>query len=134
MHRPRHVLVWITALAVLLHLFAMPLMGAGVPAPGMAGHCRKAEPSQQDFSPVSVHDRHAGHADGSAPEPAPAHHFSMPCCCAAGSAGLAAISAGTAELHAPRRIQLSVLPLTTASPLAPRYRWPSLNPRASPLV
>jgi hypothetical protein len=134
MHRPRRALVWIAALSVLLHLLAMPLMNAGVPAPGMAGHCPKAEASQHDFSHVAAHDSHAGHADGSAPEPAPAHHLGMPCCCAAGSVGLAAICANTPALHAPRQVQLSVLPLGTASPLPPRYRWPSLNPRASPLV
>ncbi|NKQ09939.1 DUF2946 domain-containing protein [Pseudomonas sp. SST3] len=129
MHRPRRAFIWITALAVLLHLFAMPLMSAGAQMPDTAGHCPKAQASQHG---IAAHDGHAGHGGESAPQPA--HHLGMPCCCAAGSAGLAAIPISASELQAPRRVQLSVLQLSTAPPLSPRYRWPSLNPRASPLV
>lgn len=134
MHRPRRAFIWIAALAVLLHLFAMPLMSAGAQMPGMAGHCPEAEASQHGFLRVAAHESHAGHGGESAPQPAPAHHLGMPCCCAAGSAGLAAIPISAPELQAPRQVQLSVLQLNTAPPLSPRYRWPSLNPRASPLV
>jgi hypothetical protein len=130
MHRPRRIPLWITALAVLLHLFAMPLMGAGARASGMAGHCPMTEASRHDSSHFAMHASHQ--TDDS--EPAPAHHLGMPCCCAAGSASLAAIPASAPELHEPRRVQLSVLPLAAAPPLSPRYRWPSLNPRASPFA
>jgi hypothetical protein len=135
MYRPRRAPVWIAALAVLLHLFAMPLMGAG--APGMAERCPMVEASRQDFLHLTTHD-HASHGSHAShdrePVPNPTHHLGMPCCCAAGSASLAGIPASAPELHEPRRVRLSLLPLATAPPLSPRYRWPSLNPRASPLA
>lgn len=139
MHRPRRTPVWIAALAVLLHLFAMPLMGAGARMPGMAGHCPMVEASRHDSLHLTAHDSHvshgghASHDSEPAPKPARTHHLGMPCCCAAGSS-LAAIPSSAPELHEPRRVQLTVLTLAMAPPLSPRYRWPSLNPRASPLA
>ncbi|HCJ27772.1 MAG TPA: hypothetical protein DHV63_00315 [Pseudomonas sp.] len=139
MPRPRRTPVWIAALAVLLHLFAMPLMGAGARVSGMAGHCPMVEASQHDARHVAMHVHalhggHASHESESSPKPAPRHHLGMPCCCTAGSAALAAIPSSALELHEPRRVRLSVLPLAVAPRLSPRYRWPSLNPRASPVA
>jgi hypothetical protein len=138
MHRPRRAPLWIAALAVLLHLFAMPLMGVGVRAAGMAGHCPMSEAGRHDSGPLVAHGDHALHAgqvsSEDEPAPAPVHHLGMPCCCAAGATSLAAIPASTPELHEPRRLRMGVLALVTAPPLSPRYRWPSLNPRASPFT
>lgn len=139
MHRPRRVPVWIAALAVLLHLFAMPLMAGGARGSGfVAAHCAMADAGTRDPHLVATPDRHATHDNhGSSdrePAPKPSHHVNMPCCCAAGSASLAAIPASTPELQVPRQVRLSVLALMTAAPLSPRYRWPRLNPRASPLA
>ncbi|WP_272887380.1 DUF2946 domain-containing protein [Stutzerimonas stutzeri] len=127
-------------MAVLLHLFAMPLMGAGAQMSGMVGHCPMGEANRHDSSHLATHDSHAtpivhaSHDSEPMPKPGPAHHIGMPCCCAAGSASLAAIPNSTPELHEPRLVQLVVLPVVMATPLAPRFRWPSLNPRASPLT
>ena len=134
MHRPRRVPIWIAALALLLHLFAMPLMGSG--ALGMSEHCPMAEASRHVSSHFTAHD-HAtaiGDAAHDSESPSkPAHHLGMPCCCA-GSASMAAIPATATELHEPRRVQRNALPFDLAPPLSLRYRWPSLNPRASPLT
>ena len=135
MHRPRRVPIWIAALALLLHLFAMPLMGAG--APGMPGHCPMAEASRHVSSHFTARNGHATAIDhaaqGSESAPKPLHHLGMPCCCA-GSASMAAIPTTATELHEPRRVQRNALPFDLAPPLSLRYRWPSLNPRASPLT
>ncbi|MCQ2028770.1 DUF2946 domain-containing protein [Stutzerimonas zhaodongensis] len=127
MHRQRRAPIWIAAFAVLLHLVSMPLMAAHMRAMAVAGgHCTMEE----------VGRHHATHAHSHSSEPAPTqgHHQGMPCCCAAGSASLAAIPIGSPILHHPRVIALGSLPPATAPPLSPRYRWPSLNPRASPLA
>ncbi|MCQ4286181.1 DUF2946 domain-containing protein [Pseudomonas stutzeri] len=135
MHRPRRVPIWIAALAMLLHLFAMPLMSAG--APGMAGHCTMAEASRHASTHFTAHNGYAtaiSHAVGDNQSiPKPARHLGMPCCCA-GSASMAAIPSSATALHPPRLVQRNVLPLVMATPLSPRYRWPRLNPRASPLT
>jgi len=131
--RRRRVPIWIAALALLLHLFAMPLMGAG--AQGMSGHCPMAEASRHVSSHFTAHNGHAtaiSHAaQDSESVPRPAHHLGMPCCCA-GSASMAAIPATATELHEARQVQRKALPLDMAPPLSLRYRWPNLNPRASP--
>ncbi|AHL74644.1 hypothetical protein CH92_05850 [Stutzerimonas stutzeri] len=139
MFRSRRAPAWLATLAVLLHLFAMPLMGTAAPMMGMAGHCAMAEVLQHgdhhlaaktDIAPQS----HAAHADPSTPPPDPAHHLSMPCCCAAGAAALAAIAPSAPQLLVPRRTGLGLLPLAGPAHASPRYYWPSLNPRASPLA
>jgi hypothetical protein len=86
-----------------------------------------AEASQ----PHTGHVQHA-HVDESTPKPS--HHQGMPCCCAAGSASLAAITTGSPVLHQPHLVRVGSLPTVTAPQLSPRYRWPALNPRASPLA
>ncbi|WP_407295931.1 DUF2946 domain-containing protein [Stutzerimonas zhaodongensis] len=128
MHRRRRAPVWIALFAVLLHLCSMPLMAAHMRAMAVAGgYGAMAETGQH---PVD----HAHHDHSSESAPAQSHHQGMPCCCAAGSASLAAIPSGTPVLLQPRRVSLGNLPWTTAPPLSPRNRWPSLNPRASPLA
>jgi len=120
---------------LLLHLFAIPQMGAG--AQGMSGHCPMAEASRHVSSHFTAHNGHATAVSHAAQDsesvPRPAHHLGMPCCCA-GSASMAAIPSSAAVLHPPRLVQRNVLPLVMATPLSPRYRWPRLNPRASPLT
>lgn len=131
MHRPRRAPVWMATLAVLLHLFAMPLMSAHMRAmAGTGGHCPMAEASQQHAEHRAA--QHAHLSSESAPKPT--HHQGMPCCCAAGSASLAAIPTGSPVLHQPQLVPLGSLPPATAPALSPRYRWPRLNPRASPLA
>ena len=130
MQRPRRAPVWIAAFAVLLHLCSMPLMAAHMRAMAMAGgHDAMGQSGQHHAVKV---DQHHGHA--SEPAPAQSHHQGMPCCCAAGSASLAAIPAGSPVLLHPRLVPLGNLPSVTAPVLSPRYRWPSLNPRASPFA
>jgi hypothetical protein len=130
MRRPRHAPIWIAAFAVLLHLFAMPLMAAHMQA-GSGKHCAMASASVSQHHTGHGHVQHA-HVDES--EPKPSHHQGMPCCCAAGSASLAAITTGSPVLHPPHLMRLGSLPAATAPLLSPRYRWPALNPRASPLA
>ncbi|MCP9338242.1 DUF2946 domain-containing protein [Stutzerimonas xanthomarina] len=128
MRRPSRAPIWIAAFAVLLHLFAMPLMAAHTQGmDGTGGHCPMAEASQ----PHTGHVQHA-HVDESTPKPS--HHQGMPCCCAAGSASLAAITTGSPVLHQPHLVRVGSLRAATAPQLSPRYRWPALNPRASPLA
>lgn len=138
MHRPRRAPLWIAALAVLLHLFAMPLMGVGARAAGMVGHCPMSEASRHDSPALVTHEDHAPHASQALPDgepaPTPVHHLGMPCCCAAGAASLAAIPASAPELHEPQRMRMGVLAFVITPSLSPRYRWPSLNPRASPFT
>lgn len=130
MHRRRRAPVWIAALAVLLHLCTMPLMAAHMLA--------MAVTDGQGTAAHTLHHHEAGAAAhrGHASEPASTqgHHPGMPCCCAAGSASLAAIPSGSPLLLEPQRVSLGNLPSAPAPQLSPRYRWPSLNPRASPIA
>ena len=138
MFRSRRAPVWVATFAVLLHLLAMPLMGTAAPMRGWAGHCAEAEARQHGGHPLAAqveaaHKGHAAHSDQSEPKPA-AHALGMPCCCAAGAAALAAITPSTPQLQLLRRAALGLLPLANAVHASPRYCWPSLNPRASPVV
>lgn len=127
MRRPRRAPIWIATVAILLHLFAMPLMAAHMQA-GSGKHCPMTDASQHHGHELVQH----AHIDE--PEPKPGHHQGMPCCCAAGSASLAAITTGSPALHQPQLVRVGSLPAATAPQLSPRYRWPALNPRASPLA
>lgn len=139
MFRSRRAPVWLATFAVLLHLLAMPLMGTAAPMMGMAGHCAAVEARQHDGHHLAAQVEaaqkgHAAHSDQSEPKPASAHALGMPCCCAAGAAALAAITPSTPQLPLLRRAALGLLPLASAVHASPRYCWPSLNPRASPVV
>jgi len=128
MPRPRRAPVWIALFAVLLHLCSMPLMAAHMRAMAVVGgHGATTETGQH-------HVAHAHHDHSSESAPAQSRHQGMPCCCAAGSASLAAIPAGSPVLLLPRLVPLGNLSQAVAPLLSPRYRWPSLNPRASPFA
>lgn len=134
MYRPRHLPVWLAAIAMLLHLLAMPLMGADLS--GISSHCQTSGPGEHGAAHLQY--THAGPADHAAaqgqPEPVHGKHLAMPCCCAGGHAVLASTTGSTGELHEPRRIALERLAPVAVPRIPPRYRWPSLNPRASPFA
>ncbi|MBA1275903.1 DUF2946 domain-containing protein [Pseudomonas azotifigens] len=108
---------------------------------GWGGHCLMAQQAPAHHDAHHAHGDHGDHAghhadSGSAPhDPGSNHHLMMQqCCCGAMSASLAALPA--APLHFQQRIvaRLATLPQPPPAALSPRYLWPSLNPRASPLV
>lgn len=133
MFRPRHSPVWLAALAMLLHLLAMPLMGADLS--GIPAHCQITGPGLQGAE--QARSGHAGvdhAATGGQTEPAHGKHLAMPCCCAGGHAVLASTAVDAGGLHEPRRIALERLAPAVVPHIPPRHRWPSLNPRASPFA
>ncbi|MCQ4326006.1 hypothetical protein CXK94_03120 [Stutzerimonas stutzeri] len=127
----RRLPAWLAGLALLMHLLSMPLAGM-LPADakrllGWSGHC----PAMQ----AALHRAHALHASAAPAEHDPGSHSGMPpCCCCAGSVGLAALPSAAPSL--PQEAGASVISRTEPRshwPL-PRQRWPALNPRASPLA
>ena len=127
----RRLPAWLASLALLIHLLSMPLSGL-LPAEtkrllGWSGHC----PLMQ----AQLQQSHALHGSAEHGEHEPATHGGMPpCCCCAGSIGLAALPAPSLQL--PQDVQGGSVRIaeTRVHHPSPRQQWPSLNPRASPLA
>ncbi|MCQ4297747.1 DUF2946 domain-containing protein [Pseudomonas stutzeri] len=127
----RRLPAWLASLALLIHLLSMPLSGL-LPAEtkrllGWSGHC----PLMQ----AQVQQSHALHEAAGHGEHEPGTHGGMPpCCCCAGSIGLAALP-GASPLLPLQPVGREVRAAESRDHWSsPREQWPALNPRASPLA
>ncbi|EIK96269.1 hypothetical protein PMM47T1_13293 [Pseudomonas sp. M47T1] len=126
----RHLSHWLACLAVLVNLLAMPLharqmqLMEGTPTAMMGADC--AMPGMP-----TMHDDTRRLIDVLDPHPHKMHHGD---CCCCGASGMAGPPASHWRAHTPRYIAQATLVQPTVPTLAPRFRWTSLNPRASPLA
>ncbi|WP_226686236.1 DUF2946 family protein [Stutzerimonas stutzeri] len=121
---------WFASFALLIHLLSMPLSGL-LPADakrllGWSGHCPLMQAQQHS---------HALHESTAHGEHEPSAHGGMPpCCCCAGSMGLAALPGAAPLLPQDIRGGPVLIVEARAYRPSPRQQWPALNPRASPLA
>ncbi|QQZ42748.1 DUF2946 domain-containing protein [Pseudomonas sp. SK3(2021)] len=132
MSRQRLALAWIACLAVLFNMLAMPLSGAmqqtdRAPAEQLlwGSFCSS---SGTKLVAVSL-----GKLEQQAPQNDD-HSTMQHCWCCSGSAPLVTLPGHAPQLYFARfESNHSVAPPAQVMP-TPRQQWPSLNPRASPLV
>ncbi|MDP9785470.1 DUF2946 domain-containing protein [Pseudomonas fluorescens] len=132
MSRQRLAFAWIACFAVLFNMLAMPLSGSG----GTVASAPTEQVLWGSFCSSSGTKMLAislGKFEQGTPQK-DNHSTMQHCWCCSGSAPLVALTGHTPQLYldaelAHRRIAHSKLDSPT-----PRQQWPSLNPRASPLV
>ena len=132
MNRQRLALAWIACFAVLFNLLAMPMTGTMAQAAN--------SPAEQLLwssfctgSGTKMVAINIGTIDQQAP-PNDTHSNMQHCWCCSGSAPLVALPGHAPQLYFARfESNRSVAPAPLQTP-TPRQQWPSLNPRASPLV
>lgn len=132
MNRRRLAFAWIACFAVLFNMLAMPLSGAMAQA--------ASSPAEQILwssfctgSGMKMVAVDIGATDQKAPQND--NHSNMQhCWCCSGGAPLLALPGHSPQLYfAQFESNRSVAPVPLQTP-TPRQQWPSLNPRASPLV
>ncbi|WP_460097780.1 DUF2946 domain-containing protein [Pseudomonas sp. H3_C08] len=132
MNRHRLAIAWIACFAVLFNMLAMPMTGAMAQAAN--------SPAEQLLwssfctgSGTKMVAINIGTTDQKAPSND--NHSNMQhCWCCSGSAPLVALPGHSPQLYFARyESNRSVAPALLQTP-TPRQQWPSLNPRASPLV
>ncbi|WP_431078304.1 DUF2946 domain-containing protein [Pseudomonas siliginis] len=132
MNRRRLAFAWIACFAVLFNMLAMPLSGAMAQA--------ASSPAEQILwssfctgSGMKMVAIDIGASDQKAPQND--NHSNMQhCWCCSGGAPLLALPGHSPQLYfAQFESNCSVAPVSLQAP-TPRQQWPSLNPRASPLV
>ncbi|CAI8719047.1 Protein of unknown function (DUF2946) [Pseudomonas sp. 29] len=132
MNRHRPAIAWIACFAVLFNMLAMPMTGAMAQAAN--------SPAEQLLwssfctgSGTKMVAINIGTTDQKAPSND--NHSNMQhCWCCSGSAPLVALPGHSPQLYFARyESNRSVAPALLQTP-TPRQQWPSLNPRASPLV
>lgn len=132
MNRRRLAFAWIACFAVLFNMLAMPLSGAMAQA--------ASSPAEQILwssfctgSGMKMVAIDIGASDQKAPQND--NHSNMQhCWCCSGGAPLLALPGHSPQLYfAQFESNRSVAPVSLQTP-TPRQQWPSLNPRASPLV
>ncbi len=125
----RRISHWLACFAVLVNLLAMPLHARqmalmdAMPAAMMGDDCGMPGMSAR-------HDDTRRLIDVLDPHPHKMQHGDC-CCCGAG--GLAGATSNHWQAQTPRYIAQAPLARPSVPRLAPRFRWTSLNPRASPL-
>ncbi|WP_426206083.1 DUF2946 domain-containing protein [Pseudomonas sp. TWP3-1] len=133
MNRHRLAIAWIACFAVLFNMLAMPLTGAMAQA--------AQSPAEQVLwssfctgSGTKMVAINIGSVDQNAPQSGDKHSTMQHCWCCSGSAPVVALPGHSPQLFfAQYPSNRSVAPATLQNP-TPRQQWPSLNPRASPLV
>ncbi|UST85642.1 DUF2946 domain-containing protein [Pseudomonas siliginis] len=132
MNRRRLAFAWIACFAVLFNMLAMPLSGAMAQA--------ASSPAEQILwssfctgSGMKMVAIDIGATDQKAPQND--NHSNMQhCWCCSGGAPLLALPGHSPQLYfAQFESNRSFAPVSLQTP-TPRQQWPSLNPRASPLV
>ena len=132
MNRHRLAFAWIACFAVLFNMLAMPMTGAMAQA--------ASSPAEQLLwssfctgSGMKMVAIDIGASDQKAPQND--NHSNMQhCWCCSGGAPLLALPGHSPQLYFARyESNRSVAPVSLQTP-TPRQQWPSLNPRASPLV
>jgi hypothetical protein len=132
MSRPRLAFAWIACFAVLFNLLAMPMTSA------MAQTAKSpAEQLLWGSFCTSSGTRMVAISLGSFEQKAPQgdqHSNMQHCWCCAGSAPLVALPGHVPQLYFAQFDTYSNRAIGTFETPNPRQQWPSLNPRASPLV
>lgn len=132
MSRQRLAFAWIACFAVLFNMLAMPMTGA------MAQSAKSpAEQLLWGSFCTSSGSKMVAISLGPIDSPAPQNddHSNMQhCWCCSGSAPLVALPGHVPQLYFARFEGHQALPAATLDTPTPRQQWPSLNPRASPLV
>ena len=132
MSRHRLAIAWIACFAVLFNMLAMPMSGAmaqtaTAPAEQVlwGSFCSSSSTKMVAIS--------LGKIEQKAPQ-SDEHSNMQHCWCCSGSAPLVALPGHAPQLYFARfESNRSVAPPSLQTP-TPRQQWPSLNPRASPLV
>ncbi|QXH73657.1 DUF2946 domain-containing protein [Pseudomonas atacamensis] len=132
MNRRRLAFAWIACFAVLFNMLAMPLSGAMAQA--------ASSPAEQILwssfctgSGMKMVAIDIGATDQKVPQN-DSHSNMQHCWCCSGGAPLLALPGHSPQLYfAQFESNRSVAPVSLQTP-TPRQQWPSLNPRASPLV
>ncbi|MDU9021711.1 DUF2946 domain-containing protein [Pseudomonas corrugata] len=132
MSRQRLAFAWIACFAVLFNMLAMPLSGSGA--------VQKNAPVEQllwgsfcSSSGTKLVAISLGKLEQGTPRNDD-HSTMQHCWCCAGSASLVALTGQAPRLYlTPQPAHHGLVHLAFDSP-TPRQQWPSLNPRASPLV
>ncbi|RWU26359.1 DUF2946 domain-containing protein [Pseudomonas alkylphenolica] len=127
-HRPA--IAWIACFAVLFNLLAMPLASATGKGPAeqllWGAFCSsvsaKASPAVMALGKIDIGQQGDDHAS------------MQHCWCCSGTAPLLALPGHPPQLLPTLAWMSAQAPPLTAYQPTPRQQWPSLNPRASPLV
>ncbi|MEX5688683.1 DUF2946 domain-containing protein [Pseudomonas silesiensis] len=132
MSRQRLAIAWIACFAVLFNMLAMPMTGA------MAQTAKS--PAEQvlwgsfcSSSGTKMVAISLGDTQQKAPQ-GDDHSNMQHCWCCSGSAPLVALPGHVPQLYYTRFEANRSRPADTLETPTPRQQWPSLNPRASPLV
>jgi hypothetical protein len=132
MNRHRLAIAWIACFAVLFNMLAMPMTGAMAQAANSpveqllwSSFCTGSGTKMVAIN-IGTTDQKAPSNDN--------HSNMQHCWCCSGSAPLVALPGHSPQLYFARyESNRSVAPALLQAP-TPRQQWPSLNPRASPLV
>ena len=132
MSRQRLAIAWIACFAVLFNMLAMPMTGAMAqtatsPAEQVlwGSFCSS---SGTKMVAISLSDTQQKAPQGDD------HSNMQHCWCCSGSAPLVALPGHVPQLYYTRFEANRSRPAATLETPTPRQQWPSLNPRASPLV
>ena len=132
MSRHRLAIAWIACFAVLFNMLAMPMSNA------MAQSAKS--PAEQllwgsfcTYSGTKMVAISLGDLGQKAPQ-GDEHSNMQHCWCCSGSAPLVALPGHEPQLYFAHFESNRSLPAATLDTPTPRQQWPSLNPRASPLV
>ena len=132
MSRQRLAIAWIACFAVLFNMLAMPMTGA------MAQSAKSpAEQLLWGSFCTSSGTKMVAISLGDLGQKAPQgddHSNMQHCWCCSGSAPLVALPGHTPQLYYTRFEANRSLPAASLDTPTPRQQWPSLNPRASPLL
>ncbi|RRW55736.1 DUF2946 domain-containing protein [Pseudomonas moraviensis] len=132
MNRRRLAFAWIACFAVLFNMLAMPLSGAMAQAASSSGE-QILWSSFCTGSGMKMVAIDIGATDQKAPQN-DSHSNMQHCWCCSAGAPLLALPGHSPQLYfAQFESNRSVAPTSPQTP-TPRQQWPSLNPRASPLV
>ncbi|WHS59881.1 DUF2946 domain-containing protein [Pseudomonas sp. G2-4] len=136
MSRQRLAFAWIACFAVLFNMLAMPLSGSV----GAMANAQAQAPSEQllwgsfcSSNGMKMVAISLGKLEQGSPQK-DNHSTMQHCWCCSGSAPLVALTGHAPQLYLDARpSHRGIAQLKLDSP-TPRQQWPSLNPRASPLV
>ena len=133
MSRQRLAIAWIACFAVLFNMLAMPMSGAMAQASSQSPAEQLMWGSFCSSSGTRMVAISLGNLEQKAP-PGEQHSNMQHCWCCSGSAPLVALPGHAPQLYFARFEANRSLPAPTLDSPTPRQHWPSLNPRASPLV
>ncbi|WP_095144802.1 MULTISPECIES: DUF2946 domain-containing protein [unclassified Pseudomonas] len=133
MSRQRLAFAWIACFAVLFNMLAMPMSGAMSKASGQSTTEQLLWGSFCSSSGTKLVAISLGDLEQKAPQNDD-HSNMQHCWCCSGSAPLMALPGHAPHLYFAHFESNRSLPPPTLDTPTPRQQWPSLNPRASPLV